>query len=108
MTEEVETKSILIKTKKISSLTILKKFFRKISFSRKSRKGSQKSVSFNEIVQIINQETGKSSTRRIQDENSQPQQSFIIWFRASNPGDSGELKRNSELRGDFEGYVITK
>jgi hypothetical protein len=88
MTLQVESKTILIRKPKVSKLSQLKRLFRKISCIGKSNLRQKKSVSFNEVVQVIN-ETGTSSIRKIKDEDFKPQQ-FIIWFREFI--EEGELK----------------
>lgn len=72
----VETKAILIKRKRISITSVLKKGFKKFKFCCGK---SVKSVSFNEVVQVFN-ENGQCSHRKLRDDVSKLQQ-FIIWYR---------------------------
>ena len=94
MSQESEVKPILIKSSlNKSALFKLKKFLRKII--GKSRKKSQKSVSFSESVIIFN-ETGRSSTARIGGEDLKIQK-FHVWV------DPVDVEGNSHINPELEG-----
>lgn len=96
MSQEIEVNPILIKSSlNKSTFFKLKKFLRKIV--GKSRKRSQKSVSFSESVLIFN-ETGKSSTARIGGEDLKIQK-FYVWVNIKDV--KGENYINPELEGEY-------
>lgn len=72
----IETKAILVKRRRISVLKILKKGCKLFSFCCGT---TEKSVRFNEVVQVFN-ENGLCTHKKLRDDITKLQQ-FIIWYR---------------------------